>query len=105
MGITTKSDKDKFSVCIDGELTIYTVQEYKKSLLEKFSADKALELDLNGVDEIDTSGLQLLAAIAKQLSENGSEMSISSLSDVAREALESSRLMAAMKCDVQVEPS
>ena len=53
---------------IDGELTIYRAQELKQALL----ADPApVEIDLSGVTEIDTAGLQLLilakkTALAKQ---------------------------------------
>ena len=103
MGIIMDTQNDKSILSIDGELTIYTVQEYKKSLAEKFVVDKVLEMDLTGVDEIDTSGLQLLAAMSKELFDNGSEMKITQASDVVTEALESSRLMTNMKCDSEGE--
>jgi len=99
MGITMETSNDKSSLSIDGELTIYTVQQYQKSLVDKFSADKVLEVDLTGVDEIDICGLQLLAVMSKQLSDNGSEMKITRASDVATEALETSCLITDMKCD------
>ena len=97
MGITIDINNDKSSLSIDGDLTIYSVQQYQKSLVDKFSADKMLELDLSGVDEIDISGLQLLAAISKQLSNSGNEMIITQASDVATEALDTSCLLTDMK--------
>ena len=99
MGIKIENAEDKTTLCIDGELTIYTAQEYKNSIAESFVADKLLELDISGVEEIDTSGLQILAAIGKELTNNGCEMKIVSTSDVAKEAFEISRLMSDLKCN------
>ena len=98
MSIKIENDEEKTSLCIDGELTIYTAQEYMNSITEGFVADKLLELDMSGVEEIDTSGLQILAAMGKELTNNGCEMKIVSVSDVAKEALETSRLMSDLKC-------
>ena len=103
MGLTMETSNDKSSLSIDGELTIYTVQQYKKSLVENLSEDKVLEVDLTDVDEIDISGLQLLAAISKQLADNGSEMKITQASDVVTEALETSCIMTSMTCDSEGE--
>ena len=103
MGIIMDVNNDKSSLTIDGELTIYTVLEYKKSLAESFVADKLLEIDMTGVEEIDASGLQLLAAMGKQLFDSGSEMKITQASDVVTEALETSRMMMDMKCDSEGE--
>ena len=99
MGITMKSNNDKSYLCIDGELTIYSVKQYQQSLVDKFSDEKILEVDMSAVDEIDISGLQLLAVISKQLADNGSEMKIIQASDEVTEALDTCRLMTNMKCD------
>jgi anti-sigma B factor antagonist len=96
MAIKMDNKNNKSLLSIDGELTIYTANEYKKYLVGKFNSEKPLEVDLKGVEEIDTCGLQLLAAMCKQLSDNGSELKIIEASDVANEALETSRLMTDM---------
>ena len=103
MGITVDINTDKSSLSIDGELTIYTVQQYKEAIVESLSVDKVLEVDLSGVDEVDVSGLQLLAALDKQLAENGNEMKITLASDVVIEAIEISRLMKADNFDPEGE--
>ena len=103
MGIQLDINNDKSSLSIDGELTIYSVLQYQKSLVDKFSADKVLEVDLSAVDEIDICGLQLLSAISKQLSDNGSEMKITRASDVVTEALDTSCIMTGMICDSEGE--
>jgi anti-anti-sigma factor len=96
MTIKLVDDNEKSLLSIDGELTIYTATEYKEYLVENFDSERTLEVDLHGVEEIDTCGLQLLASMSKQLSDSGSEISIIATSDVAKEALETSRLMTDM---------
>jgi len=96
MAINLVNDGEKSVLSIDGELTIYTAAEYKKYLVENFTSEKTLEIDLKGVEEIDTCGLQLLAAMSKQLSDSGNEINIIATSDVAKDALETSRLMTDM---------
>jgi anti-anti-sigma factor len=97
MSIKIENDEEKTSLCIDGELTIYTAQEYAQSIIASFAdiatANKNLELDMTDVDEIDTSGLQLLAAMEKERVANGCKMKITSASEVVNEALETSQLL------------
>jgi len=45
---------------IEGDLTIRRVQELKDVLLARLAQSQALEVDLAGVTEIDTAGVQLL---------------------------------------------
>ncbi len=93
MSIRIEADNEKSSIFIDGELTIYTAQEYTQSLTDGFIADKTLELDLSAVEEIDTSGIQLIAAMAKELVNNCYEMKIISASDAVKEALDTSQIL------------
>jgi len=86
MAIKMLKENDKSLLTIDGELTIYTASEYNQYLLENFS----------GVEEIDTCGLQILAVLSKELSDKGNDINIVATSDVAKEALEISRLMTDM---------
>ena len=96
MAIKMVTENEKPLLSIDGELTIYTAAEYKKYLVENFSSEQSLEVDLAGIEEIDTCGLQLLAAMSKELSDNGNEINIIASSDTAKDALETSRLMTDM---------
>ena len=52
-------------VALRGELTIYTVAEIKAGLAEAMAGADEIEVDLSGVDEMDTAGLQLML-IAKR---------------------------------------
>lgn len=61
MKITRKKNKTGHTLSCDGELTIYTVAAAKKVLLGNLDeAVESVALDLTGVTEFDTAGLQLL---------------------------------------------
>jgi anti-anti-sigma factor len=45
---------------LDGELTIYRAAELKPLILESLHKAAELEIDLSGVSEIDSAGVQLL---------------------------------------------
>jgi anti-anti-sigma factor len=48
------------SIAIDGELTIYRAADLKVTVLEALRKSRVLEVDLSGVTELDTAGLQVL---------------------------------------------
>ena len=55
-------EKTKNGVChlaVEGEMTIYTATELKSELAPHLSKGQ-IEIDLSGVSEMDTAGLQLL---------------------------------------------
>lgn len=53
-----------------GEMTIYQARELKETLLDALRDADSVELDLSGVSDIDTAGLQLLL-LAKRESFRG----------------------------------
>lgn len=50
---------------IQGELTIYQVVELKEILLTALAEPPPLDVDLSGVTEMDTAGVQLLMLVKK----------------------------------------
>lgn len=52
-------------LAIDGEITIYRAADLKTEVLDAVRRNALLELDLSGVSELDTAGLQVLM-VAKQ---------------------------------------
>jgi anti-sigma B factor antagonist len=50
---------------LEGELTIYRAEELKPILLAALADANPLEIDLSGVTELDTAGVQLLLLIKK----------------------------------------
>lgn len=53
-------DTDTGLLFIEGELSIYRAAELKEALLAAVNRSPCLEVDLAGVTEIDTAGVQLL---------------------------------------------
>lgn len=45
---------------IEGDMTIYRAAELKQALLDALNGATSLEVDLHGVTEIDSAGIQLL---------------------------------------------
>lgn len=45
---------------MSGELTIYTASQAKQDISSLLAEHPSLELDLHGIEEIDTAGIQLL---------------------------------------------
>lgn len=56
---------DVLRIAIEGEMTIYRAADLKLELLEALRKTPVLEIDLSGVTELDTAGLQVLM-LAKQ---------------------------------------
>lgn len=48
------------TIHIEGEMTIYRATELKQTLMAALDANPALEIDLHGVTEMDSAGVQLL---------------------------------------------
>ncbi|BAL23183.1 lipid asymmetry maintenance protein MlaB [Azoarcus sp. KH32C] len=65
MSIDVKCDGSAARVSLNGELNIYTVAEIKASLADCMEHADRIEIDLFGVSDIDTAGLQLML-IAKR---------------------------------------
>ena len=47
-------------IAIDGEMTIYRAADLKVTVLEALRKARVLEIDLSGITELDTAGLQVL---------------------------------------------
>ena len=56
---------DVLRIAIEGEMTIYRAADLKVEVLEALRKTPVLEIDLSGVTELDTAGLQVLM-LAKQ---------------------------------------
>lgn len=60
MATQINEQHDGKRLVIGGELTIYGVAEVKERLWQALARHPQLEVDLSGVDDFDTAGLQLL---------------------------------------------
>lgn len=89
MIIDVKTQKNGVTqLAIQGEMTIYTASEQKKALSDQLNASKELQIDLSGVSEIDSAGLQLLMFIKREAAEHQIPLSLIQHSQVVVEVLE-----------------
>ena len=70
------------------DLTIYHALEQKKTLLDALASTTDLELDLLKVNEIDTSGLQLLLLLKKEAQKVGKRVVIVAHSQGVRSVID-----------------
>jgi anti-anti-sigma factor len=64
------------TLCLAGELDLYSVEAAREALLNQFADKPGLELDLAAVETCDTAGLQLLLAARLNAAADGKKFSI-----------------------------
>ncbi|MGB0468288.1 MAG: STAS domain-containing protein [Pontibacterium sp.] len=77
---------------VEGEMTIYTTEKYREMLLEQCHSRQGMDLDLANVTEMDTSGLQLLVALNKDLSKTARGLRLVNPGDAVRDVLDLTQL-------------
>ena len=75
-------------LAIDEDMTIYQAQAQKDQLLAALAETERLELDLSGVAEMDTAGLQLLILVTREATQHGKELTISGHSPTVQQILD-----------------
>jgi anti-sigma B factor antagonist len=88
MEITSERVEDAVVLHLAGELTIYEVPGVKLALLDAMAVADGLEIDLSGVTEIDTAGVQLLVAAKSSANEQQMAMRLVGHSPVVLELIE-----------------
>ncbi|MEV4641782.1 STAS domain-containing protein [Actinoplanes sp. NPDC049548] len=58
--------RDPRRITLDGELTIMTAAAHKDRLLSALPGNDGLRVDMSGVEEIDTAGLQVLLLVRRE---------------------------------------
>lgn len=77
------------TLSLDGELSIYRAAELKDLLLGAVAkAEGALEIDLGGVTELDTSGVQVLMLAKQVAQQRGLELRLQRHSTAVLEVFE-----------------
>lgn len=89
MAVTAERAKDGvYHLSVKGELTIYTALELKAELLSPLAQCETMEMNLAGVSEIDSAGLQLLVMIKNEAQTLGKTLRISGHSPAVLEILD-----------------
>lgn len=80
---------DKHHIDAGPELNIVHAAELRQGWMDQLpAAPDPVELDLSGVQEMDSAGVQLLIALHKELTQRGQALSLTRPSRVVREVLE-----------------
>jgi anti-sigma B factor antagonist len=56
---------------VEGELTIHTAAEQKDRLMSALAEGTGLRIDLSGVTDVDTAGLQVLLLVEREAARHG----------------------------------
>jgi anti-sigma B factor antagonist len=72
----------------DGDMSIYAAEQNHAELNRFYPDFEDFELDLSAVEEIDSSGIQLLVALQQSVMKDGKKMSLISVSQPVDEVME-----------------
>jgi anti-sigma B factor antagonist len=93
------------SLRLCGALTIYTVAQARSEIPSRMASHRAQVLDLSGIDELDTAGVQLLLWIKRDMAKRGSELTLASHSPAVVEVLDLLKLTATFGDPILLSPS
>jgi anti-sigma B factor antagonist len=92
-------------VAVRGALTIYHAASAKAALLAALAKANVLEVDLAGVDEIDTAGMQILILLKREAAKAGKQLRLQQHSPASMEVLDNYRLGAYFGDPILLSPS
>lgn len=75
-------------LAIQDEMTIYNASEHKQALAQFLKTSKELQLDLSGVGEIDSAGVQILLFLKKEAVKHAVKLTLIQHSQAVVEVLE-----------------
>jgi anti-anti-sigma factor len=76
------------TVRVAGEMTIYRAAELKHALLRAIDESAAVDVELSGVTEIDSAGVQLLVITMRTAVESGCDLRLTAASQAVLEVLD-----------------
>jgi len=85
--MTCEVEKLDGVILVRGDLTIYDATLVKDELFAALQGEVDVRIDLSGVSEVDTAGLQVLLMVHRACASRGVPFAVARLSDVMREAL------------------
>jgi len=74
MEIRIQKNGSTIEVAVTGEMNIYNALELKAALMKSVDEAEAVDLDLSGVSEFDSAGLQLLMLARKECGRAGKQL-------------------------------
>lgn len=93
--IKQKGSNKKTGLCqlrLEDEMSIYTAHATSASLSEFFAGYSDFELDLSGVTDFDSAGVQILLVFQRAAEKAGKKMRVIASNDVVQDVLQLYRL-------------
>lgn len=90
---------------VDGEMTIYTAAQCRDELAACLHGNKPLEINLSGVSEIDSAGVQILILAKREGARRGVPVRLVSHSPAVQEIIDLYRLAPAFGDLMIMSPS
>jgi len=84
--VTCEVEKQDGVIRIRGELTVYEAALVKDELFEALQGESNVRIDLSGVSEVDTAGLQVLLMAHRECASRRVPFAVAGSSDAMREA-------------------
>ncbi len=88
MNIYIHPDENGTEVVVQGELTIYSAVQAKSELFDVLANHADLKLDLSGVGELDSAGVQVLLVLKQEAERQDKKLRLVNHSDAAVEVFE-----------------
>lgn len=82
MGTIFKKSNGKGILKFSGNFTIYEISDIQKEIKKFLAACSTLEVDLGGVEECDTAGIQTLLSLARSAKSENKQLTVLHVSDV-----------------------
>jgi anti-anti-sigma factor len=89
---------------LKGALTIYTAAEARREIPTRLAKHKSQVLDLSGIDELDTAGVQLLLWLKRDLANRGTTLALANHSPAVVDVLDLLRLTAVFGGTILLSP-
>ncbi len=79
MAVETKESDGRLTLEVSGAFTVYEVAEHREAFLAALMRSSDISLELGGVEDCDTAGVQLLLAVRRTVEKAGGSFAVSGL--------------------------
>lgn len=104
VSIEIKEKKNIFFVTLTGEIDAYTAPKVRNELMEVADGDGVkMEIDLSGVNYMDSTGLGIFVGLFKHLRANNGDMKLNGMTERLHRLFEITGLADVMDINAEVE--